>query len=59
MAEKKFKRVCKCENCSNEAEMVVTCQLEPEEAPSGEEKKLKGQAVCTHCGNEADMWIDV
>ncbi|MDH3358184.1 MAG: hypothetical protein OET81_01385 [Desulfobacteraceae bacterium] len=66
MAEKKFKQVCKCENCGNEAEMMITCTLEehtkehvePSTAPA-EKSKTKGHAVCTHCGNEADMWIDL
>jgi hypothetical protein len=70
MAEKKFKQVCKCENCGNEAEMMITCSLEkhveedsekqmgPSAAPA-KKGKTKGQAVCTHCGNEADMWIDI
>jgi hypothetical protein len=31
MVEKKFKQVCHCENCGNEAEMMITCSLEPEE----------------------------
>lgn len=70
-ATKKITRVCKCENCGNEAEMVVTCSLEDvdkahahsnkpgdsAEKPAGE--KVKGTATCTHCGNEADMWIDL
>jgi DNA-directed RNA polymerase subunit M/transcription elongation factor TFIIS len=62
-------QVCKCENCGNEAEMVVTCTLPDtlESAPpkaAAEPKvdtppqKIKGHATCTHCGNEADMWID-
>lgn len=59
------KQVCKCENCGNEAEMVVTCTLEDTEsdasavpsAPRG--RKVKGTATCTHCGNEADMWVDL
>ena len=66
MAEKKFKQVCKCENCGNEAEMMITCTLEEhkeehEEPSTAPEKKgkTKGQAVCTHCGNEADMWVDL
>jgi transcription elongation factor Elf1 len=66
MAEKKFKQVCECENCGNEAEMLITCTLEEhkeehEETPTASEKKgkTKGHAVCTHCGNEADMWIDL
>ena len=70
MAEKTLKQVCHCEKCGNEAEMIVTCQLEPVEtdAPSpapkskdpqsGDKEKVKGHAVCSHCGNEADMWID-
>jgi hypothetical protein len=66
MTEKKFKQVCKCENCGNEAEMMVTCSLEEHEEkpiePSTEaekKSKTKGHAVCSHCGNEADMWIDL
>lgn len=67
MAEKKktFKQVCKCENCGNEAEMMVTCSLEEEPAETAkaevkhEHKKVKGTGTCTHCGNEADMWVDI
>ena len=70
MAEKKFKKVCECKNCGNEAEMVVTCTLEDvdeskpvspatEAKPSEAPQKVKGQAVCSHCGNEADMWVDI
>ena len=66
----KITKVCKCENCGNEAEMVVTCSLpEAEQVPSAEKesaakgqsahKKVKGTATCSHCGNEADMWIDL
>ena len=67
----KVTRVCKCENCGNEAEMVVTCSLpDADETPparggddrkgdAAESKKVKGTATCTHCGNEADMWIDL
>ena len=66
MTEKKFKQVCKCENCGNESEMMITCSLEeheeqpakPADAPEGK-SKTKGHAVCSHCGNEADMWIDI
>ena len=65
------KEVCKCENCGNEAEMVVTCSLPDVETKNGtssntdsgqktvSERKVKGTATCTHCGNEADMWIDL
>lgn len=69
MAENKktVKQVCKCENCGNEAEMVVTCSLvEQEEAKKegGSVEKtaprhVKGTGTCSHCGNEADMWIDI
>ena len=66
MSEKKFKQVCQCENCGNEAEMMITCSLEehteehvePSTAPA-KKSKIKGQAVCSDCGNEADMWIDL
>jgi DNA-directed RNA polymerase subunit M/transcription elongation factor TFIIS len=69
------KQVCRCENCGNEAEMVVTCSLpdvEPEKTepvpPEAERReaqgeqeqdKVKGTATCSTCGNEADMWIDI
>jgi len=65
------RQVCKCHNCGNEAEMVVTCSLPdhdehpaapnaPSAAPAAAApKKVKGQASCTHCGNEADMWIEL
>jgi hypothetical protein len=65
------KEVCKCENCGNEAEMVVTCSLldvdEEDNAvflsdslqKPGSEKRVKGTSTCSHCGNEADMWIDL
>jgi hypothetical protein len=65
------KQICQCQNCGNEAEMIVTCTLpdvhDPQEQPSATqptpkartEKRVKGHATCTHCGNEADMWIDL
>ncbi|QTA78195.1 Uncharacterized protein dnl_04110 [Desulfonema limicola] len=63
---KKFKQVCECKNCGNEAEMEITCTLEPEEsiaetkvANPAHAHKHKGHAVCTSCGNEADMWVDL
>lgn len=66
MPEKKFKRVCECKNCGNEAEMTITCSLEDEKmdaatprvVPKGQ-GKTKGHAVCSHCGGEADIWLDV
>lgn len=60
---KQVKKVCKCEHCGNEAEMVVTCKLEapPKKGatPPKAVHKVKGTGVCSHCGNEADMWIDI
>ena len=64
--EKKVKQVCKCENCGNEAEMVVTCTLDEDHRHQEEaspkaiaKNKVQGSATCTNCGNEADMWIDI
>jgi len=71
MAEKKFRQVCQCEKCGNEAEMEITCQLLPQEDESRLEKKdvkisnekkagaKPGHAVCAHCGGEADIWLDL
>jgi hypothetical protein len=56
--------VCKCENCGNEGEMTVTCELVdvPHEHKSGK-KATKKQEIksftCTKCGNEAEMVIDL
>lgn len=64
MAEKRFKQVCECKNCGNEAEMVVTCSLQedregatPRIVAEGQ-GKTKGHAICSHCGGEADIWLD-
>jgi ribosomal protein L34E len=65
MAEKKYKQVCTCENCGNEAEMVVTCEwVEVEEAEEKKKvtkapQKVKGTGTCINCGNEADTWVDL
>ena len=68
MVEKKFKQVCECKNCGNEAEMMITCSLEPEEEIQKVEsksvskaikQKTKGNAVCSHCGKEAEIWLDI
>ena len=65
MAEKKFKQVCICNNCGNEAEMEITCQwVEVEEAEdnknaSSPPAKVKGTGTCTNCGNEAEVWVDL
>jgi len=67
----KIKRVCKCENCGNEAEMLITCTLDGvhthEMEPAGKKTsgtskskgRVKGKGVCASCGNEADMWVDL
>jgi hypothetical protein len=55
----KTKQVCHCENCGNEADMVVTCTwIDVEEKPGVITKKQKETKKCTICGNEADMIID-
>ena len=66
MPEKKFKQVCACKNCGNEAEMVITCSLEEEKTVTAtphvvpkDKGKTKGHAVCSHCGGEADIWLDI
>ena len=64
MTETKFKQVCECKNCGNEAEMEITCSLEPERTASAkvvkkEQGKTQGHAVCSHCGGEADIWLDM
>ncbi len=71
MAEKKFKQVCHCDKCGNEAEMEITCQLVPDMDEADLEKKnvkisgqkkegaIPGHAVCSHCGSEADIWLDI
>jgi hypothetical protein len=68
MPEKKFNKVCQCENCGNEAEMVFTCTIEetddqsvtkPQATESQQKHQMMGHGVCSHCGNEADMWIDI
>lgn len=70
MSNVEKRQICKCENCGNEAEMVITCSLPdaPESPPpeaavenkadGSPSHKVKGHATCTRCGNEADMWID-
>jgi len=69
VTRKTFRQVCKCENCGNEAEMIVTCSLEPVEEDSPKQtaavegakhthKKIPGQFTCTRCGNEAEILVD-
>ena len=71
MTERRFKQVCECEKCGNEAEMLITCSLESDEEMSvthlqeskisqrGGAGRTKAHAVCSHCGNEADIWLDM
>ena len=67
MAEKKFKHVCECKHCGNEAEMEITCSLTEEQESAAKplrvvpqnEGKTTGHAVCSQCGGEADIWLDV
>jgi hypothetical protein len=71
MSKKTFKQECHCQNCGNEAEMTITCELKPQEEKALERDeslhlswkelpgKPKGEAVCTQCGNEADIWLDI
>ena len=63
---KKLRQVCKCENCGNEAEMVITCTLPEKDAAAPqaaahppEKQRLKGTGTCSSCGNEADLWVDL
>ncbi|MEW5909033.1 MAG: hypothetical protein AB1659_04450 [Thermodesulfobacteriota bacterium] len=64
--QKKITQVCKCENCGNEAEMVITCTLheeshehKPKRKKDEGKSKVKGVGTCSKCGNEAEMWIDM
>ena len=64
MTEKRqMVEVCTCENCGNEAEMVVTCELVAVEdagkRAAGVEKQEKRSFTCTACGSEADMIVDL
>ncbi len=64
MTEKReMMEVCSCENCGNEAEMVVTCELIPVEdvkkKAAGVEKQEKRSFTCTNCGSEADTIVDL
>jgi transcription elongation factor Elf1 len=64
MTEKRqMMEMCSCENCGNEAEMIVTCELVPVEDPekkaAGVEKQEKRSFTCESCGNEADMIVDL
>jgi hypothetical protein len=66
-----IKKVCKCEKCGNESEMIITCSLPDyldESADTSKQaqtdqqpapQRVKGTATCTHCGSEADMWVDL
>lgn len=54
-----LRQTCHCENCGNEADMVVTCTwIDVEEQPGVISKKKKETRKCTICGNEADMILE-
>ncbi|GAB6063891.1 hypothetical protein [Deferrisoma palaeochoriense] len=57
------KEVCRCENCGNEAEMTVVCEVVPTEAqgaPEGPPKRREKRTfTCVSCGSEADMIVDL
>lgn len=65
MAEKKYKQVCTCKNCGNEAEMEFVCEWVEVEEPQKADKaakapqKVKGTGTCENCGNEAEAWLDL
>lgn len=71
MPERKLKKECYCDKCGNEAEMTITCELQPEEARvfdrsedvrvsrEKREGRPKGEAVCSSCGSEADIWLEM
>jgi transcription elongation factor Elf1 len=64
MTEKRqMMEMCTCENCGNEAEMIVTCELvpvdDPEKKAAGVEKQERKSFTCESCGSEADMIIDL
>jgi hypothetical protein len=51
------REVCHCENCGNEAEMIITCSyVEVPDRPEGKVKKEHRQ--CSICGGEADIIIE-
>jgi thymidine kinase len=59
--EPEEKVVCMCENCGNEAEMTIRCEVavpirKTALEPAG--SRFKRTLVCTRCGNEADMIVD-
>uniref|UniRef100_A0A7V4LDY8 Uncharacterized protein n=1 Tax=Desulfobacca acetoxidans TaxID=60893 RepID=A0A7V4LDY8_9BACT len=54
--------VCTCENCGNEAEMIIKCEevvLESTSKAATPPPSGKHTLVCTRCGNEADMIVDL
>lgn len=61
--EPKKTLVCVCENCGNEAEMIIKCEEvsleEPSREPVASPKTGGHTLVCTHCGNEANLIVDL
>lgn len=51
------REVCHCENCGNEANMIITCSYEV--APDKPQVKIKKEhRQCSICGSEADIIIE-
>lgn len=50
-------RVCNCETCTSEADMIVACKLIEVEEPYGV-KKMKQPEIRTYkvCGEENGLW---
>lgn len=63
--EQKKVMMCTCENCGNEAEMIVKCEEVVVEipaaatAPEAPPQQAKGSFTCTKCGNESEMIVDL
>ncbi len=59
------KNECICENCGNEAEMIIVCDGDEEKKreliaeKKAKNEKVEAKMTCKNCGNEADLWIDV
>lgn len=53
---------CTCENCGNEANMIIKCEeiiVEPAKGSEPAKEKVKREITCTQCGNEANMILDL
>lgn len=51
------REVCVCENCGNEAEMIIKCYyVKADDRPEAVQKKEV--KVCSICGNEANLIVE-